>query len=587
MFRHTTGASAGKRARRAGGLTAGGLAAVGLAAGLVASNASALTYQTDVGVNFTFESSINITFSSADLIISNLAPSATADSNVIDVNVMTNNANGYTLNSSVGSDTIANNAGAIYNTRKLIHTTYTSTDNSAIAGDTGTKPVFSSIAYGSSLASLTDDNTWGYTYRDLESGGNNATWANYSGLPLYSDTTNIATLKVKTGPSAANGDDVEFKIAAKAGGSQPSGEYNNVVNFTVVGAPSPLTLSGSYAAAGKTKLNGYYKMQDMNSSICEAVDVEDDQLQVIDARDNKIYWIAKLKDGHCWMTQNLDLDLGVNTLTSGTPTLYHGDTDLGWGSDTATQSWTPANATLNVTYDSSMKGTFPSMGTATSDNYAPKSLDVGDWYYAGYDGSTLLPSTTVNYLTSNNRTTSGGVTTVNNGSGVDYYSTAPFTGTGTSNNGEHGHLGNYYNWSAAVASNDTSSYTSSTYGNIANSPQSSICPAGWRLPTITTASPTYDSAGSANEFARLVYLYNSNHYATASSAKLELSPLFFARGGYVFGSSLSNPDSSGYYWSSTVSSSSYTFGLNFFATSVNSASSGDRRVGFSIRCVAR
>lgn len=164
-------------------------------------------------------------------------------------------------------------------------------------------------------------------------------------------------------------------------------------------------------------------------------------------------------------------------------------------------------------------------------------------------------------------------------------SSIPFTGTGTSNNGTHGHVGNYYNWSAAVAMNDTSSYSSSTYDNPANNPQNSICPAGWRLPTITSAAPSYSSDGSKNEFARLVYLYNND--VRSSSAKLEASPLFFARGGDVESGSLGYSGNRAYYWSSSVNSVSNAYYLRFGATYVYPANHASRDYGRSVRCLAR
>ncbi len=517
---------------------------------IVVGSASAVTYQTGVGVGFTFNPTLSINLSSADILISNLAPGNAADSNTITVTVNTNTAYGYTLNATVGEATN-------YNTRNLIRSDIN--DN------------FSSIAYGSSLASLTTDNTWGYAYKPS---GQSSTWTTYSGLPLYSDTNNVATL-IST-QDAADSDSVEFKIAAKASATQPAGEYRNVINFMAVSNRGPISLSDAYADAGKTKLNGYYKMQDMNSNICNAVEVEDDQLQVIDTRDNKVYWIAKLKDGNCWMTQNLDLDLGVATLTHNSTTLYHDDTDLGWGTDTATNSWTPIRGTIDAT-----------SGTITGwvdDNNTPYSVDTGDWYYAGYDGTTLLTSTEVNYLTSTNKVTDGDVTTVYDDTNHTnaYFKNTPFTGTGTSNNGTHGHVGNYYNWSAAVASNDTSAYQSSTYSDITRNPQNSICPAGWRLPTISNASNA--TAGSTNEFSRLNKLYNNNG-STITSAGLEASPLFFARGGLV--SSLYSSGRRGYYWSSSAFSSSAAYFLYFQDTNVDPKTASTRKNGKSVRCVAR
>ena len=62
---------------------------------------SALTYSQDVGVNFTFDSSLQISLSSSDLTIGNLVPGTAADSNIITVNILTNSINGYTLNATV------------------------------------------------------------------------------------------------------------------------------------------------------------------------------------------------------------------------------------------------------------------------------------------------------------------------------------------------------------------------------------------------------------------------------------------------------------------------------------------------------
>ncbi len=169
---------------------------------------SALTYSQDVGVSFTFNPTFRLTVSS-DLFINNLAPGTTSDSNIIDVNILTNNITGYSLKATVGNATP-------YNTRNLVHSTSGSSAN------------FASINYGASLANLTTDNTWGYSY----STNAGSSWTNYSGLPLYSDTTNVATLKTSSGPSAdSTGDTIKFKIAAKAASTQASGVYHNVINF--------------------------------------------------------------------------------------------------------------------------------------------------------------------------------------------------------------------------------------------------------------------------------------------------------------------------------------------------------------------
>ena len=179
-------------------------------------SAVSVNFQQDVGVSFTFNSTLQVNVS-ADLYINNLAPGTSSDSNIITVNVITNNAAGYTLNATVGNST--------YNNRYLNHATAS-----------GAR--FDSIDYGSSLASLTTPSTWGFSYLDESlNNGTNTTWTNYSGLPLYTDTTNIATLKTTTEPPAsATGDNIKFKIAANAESNQISGTYNNVINFTAVAA---------------------------------------------------------------------------------------------------------------------------------------------------------------------------------------------------------------------------------------------------------------------------------------------------------------------------------------------------------------
>ena len=295
---------------------------------IIGGNASALTYQDNVGLNFTFNPSITVSLSNAsgsgsssnvDLVINDLTPGTSSDSNIIDVSVITNNANGYSLGANVGSSTLHNSNNAIYSTDRLIHSAYTSTDN--VNATPPTKPIFTNLT--STVAALTDfnDNTWGYTY-SLDNG---TTWINaheetegtkdtgYNGLPLYSTTP--AELTTKSSPSISTGDTIQFKIAAKASTTQSSGEYNNVINFIAVGNTNPTSFYDAFSEAASqpgstiTQLNGYWKMQDMSPTICNAVEVYDDDshIQLIDTRDNEVYWIGKLKDDRCWLLDNLRL----------------------------------------------------------------------------------------------------------------------------------------------------------------------------------------------------------------------------------------------------------------------------------------
>ena len=366
--------------------------------------------------------------------------------------------------------------------------------------------------------------------------------------------------------------------------TQPASTYRGQVKYVMfhpsTAAEPTDTLEHAFALAGKSKVQvtdpitgqsgSFYKMQDMTTNICESTTLIDEQntLQLVDTRDNKLYWVTKLKDGHCWMTQDLDLDLSPST------TLTSNDTDLNdnsmagaYGKDysyDATNnviSWTPQNTTRH-------SATGSGTNWVNSDNVA-YSLDPGEWYW---DGDDSAPD--CNYL--------------NASAGCIH-----FTQDRTNAN-RHLSVGNYYNWSAAIASDDSSSLTNSTYGN-ANSdpnatdrnPQNSICPKGWRLPTISYQG---NIVNSTSEFARVNGLYNDG--ITNNDKKLIASPLWFVRSGFVSYGNLRNPGYGADYWSSTVSHSHSAYYLAFTATIVNPASSNfyysyDRNFGWSVRCVAR
>ena len=330
----------------------------------------------------------------------------------------------------------------------------------------------------------------------------------------------------------------------------------------------PVTISDAYAKSGKTTHNGYYKMQDMNDSICGMVNVLDEpgQTQLIDTRDNKIYWATKLQDGHCWMTQNLDLNLSTSV------TLTNANTDL----NTVT-SWTPARSTINAVTNTSTAGSITGWN---NDNNTPYSVDTGDYYW---NNATFYPSANCSYTVGGVQYQGCNYVTKADANWKNYFATTPYQSNGT-----HGHVGNYYNFSAAVASNNTSSYTANTLANIANNPPNSICPKGWRLPTITNASPDYTQANSRDEFSRLAYLYdNYTGNTSISSEGLEKAPLYMSRSGNVLTGLLRNAGYDEHYWSSTVSSSTIARQLGFNSGVVRPQVENTRSHGFSLRCLAR
>ena len=121
-----------------------------------------------------------------------------------------------------------------------------------------------------------------------------------------------------------------------------------------------LVVSAPDIVAPRILFNGITTMQEMTPQIC-ADALENDTVQLQDTRDGKYYWVAKLADGNCWMTQNLDLDLSTGTtLTPGntdissnwTPTVGTTTTISGYNDDTG-KSYDAGNQTYEGTYNAS------------------------------------------------------------------------------------------------------------------------------------------------------------------------------------------------------------------------------------------
>ena len=238
---------------------------------------------------------------------------------------------------------------------------------------------------------------------------------------------------------------------------------------------------------------------------------EGDTMQAIDKRDGKKYWIAKLADGNIWMTQNLDHDIVAGkTYTSA-------DTDLPEGT-----TWVPDSSTYH-TGDTSW------VFTRTQ----PESYDPGNLYW---DGDMASGGTISNRTVADPTMTSGGT---------------------------HYHIGNYYNWTAAAAMNNTGPYH--FFEDVAQS----ICPAGWSI-----------LSGYYLRFA-------SSGVTAGTNGNIHLSPNYFTYSGYWNGNS-GGIGYDGNYWTSHVGNYSRAY---FFEIENSGALDPEANLsrgnGFSVRCVAR
>ena len=373
---------------------------------------------------------------------------------------------------------------------------------------------------------------------------------NYSAIPnVYTQVAKRTSGTSMITDSDASGSYLNATYQIYANSYQPAGTYNGKVKYAIVHPNSNNDtipdLDTAFAVAGKMKAyeeggNSYYAMQDMDAGICSMVtnDGESTSTQLVDLRDNKLYWITKLKDGHCWMTQNLDFDIDANT------TLNSNTTDL------------------NVAYN------------PTTEQYAE--------YNNGYTESNGV----IYWQPASSATT---IDFQNNGpiSGWQDSNTAPYTASKIdSTETGHASIGNYYNWTATIASNNSSGIN--TDNTIATN---SICPKGWRLPNASTTDNEY------NDFGRLFYeagiietLSNSSgglvNYTSDGFNKLHSNPYYFIESGRIVGSSLNDP-ARGFYWSSTVNNNTYAYRLVFDTSGLWPATAYFRFQGKSVRCVAR
>ena len=400
-------------------------------------------------------------------------------------------------------------------------------------GDNSLKPKISSLANISKIYATAGDvgltlsslkpNTWGYNLGTTAPTDDTT----YSAVPT-DNSTPIQTKDTSTTNSA--NDTYTLSFGAKVDTTIASGAYSDTLTIAVVANP-PLV-------ADMTSLS---TMQEMTSEVCAKTEVGT-VARLTDARDQKQYWVTKLADGNCWMTQNLDLDLSTNkALTSA-------DSDV-------TSSWTPTNDTL----------TDGTVTPSTSDYEAIYSWDLGNYILttptAGKDcgisgKSDYGDCTSVGFRDVTDMTPMTDGTTNEAISGNTYNA--------------HYHVGNQYTRNAATAGTGGS--------NVVNTNATdSICPKGWHLPTSNN-----QNNGS---FYYLLNQYGLTSSDSSGNYNIAQSPLYFVRSGAVYSGSLKLAGSFGYYWSSTTDSGG-AYALFFGTGNVYPSDYGSHYFGLSVRCLA-
>ena len=297
-------------------------------------------------------------------------------------------------------------------------------------------------------------------------------------------------------------------------------------------------------------------MQEMTPEFCASVTMDSpgNTARLKDERDGKYYWVAKLADGNCWMTQNLELDLSGRTLTPE-------DSDVGG-------SWYTDSRGFDVFYQ----------GTADS-------TEVQFWTHAGGYEQFILqdpdstescsPSAT---LSENSCDGISMLVSITMTPMTEYRTDGVVYDLETKTYDAHYLVGNYYSYAAATAGSgaELTSYVRAP---------DSICPKGFELPT---SYRTYDL--TPGSFYNLLSEYGFVDTTGSGEKSITRAPLFLTRAGVIAGNggALQRIGDYGGYWSSVNNSLDYAYSLHFYSniTIPSAYDYFNRYSGYQVRCVA-
>lgn len=416
------------------------------------------------------------------------------------------------------------------------------------------------------LLSNLEQNTYGYA---LESTQANDT-TKYSHIPTDSTSIKTTSSTTSTGSDYVYGDTYYLSFGAKVGTDLPAGKYAGTIVVSAVANPRTIA-----------NLADLTYMQDMTSDVCRNTR-EHYTKQLIDARDGKSYWVAKLKDGRCWMTQNLALTITQEMIDNGS--INSGNTDIAftWGNEPA---WTDGKSwdALGIDY---LLQNYPGKYVKPSVTWEGSS----NFDYTGYDATASLgfaekiltnpiaPETCD--ITNNDITTCKWIMDVQ-GWTPNYAATEANTVDAVNKTYDaHYLVGSYYQYNTATAGTGAELTNDAAVG--------SICPKGWMIPV------------DLDEFSGLFYSYGMmkdkhSMNGTISGAidgktyNIATNPLYFTRLGDFYTNKLSGIGGYGTYWSSVADGNdeSAAYVMDFNEERVAVSVSSDKDSFFLVRCVAR
>ena len=500
----------------------------------------------------------------------------TADIGTTTLTAFCNDNSGF----SIYATGYTNNTIGETNSNKLVGTS--ASNNATI--DTGTATTAGNPDISNWAMKLTAASSPTPTYPITITSDTTGSFNSYHAVP--NEYTKVATRANGTDIGTnAEGSTLTTTYAAYISKTQAADTYSGQVIYTLVhpaSEPAPVACNPNGTTIGTNTSTDIQCMQDFaslsNSTKSTLINsmTTGTQYTLTDKRDSKEYKISKLADDKVWMTQNLDLDLDSGT------TYTNLDTDLGYNTSTGqytTAAWTPSRSTYatstNNIHEWCAGGTWDSQYGACEQNNTPESYDPGNLYW---NGATSDYSDWYAYYNSCDYTTSTPSCNESLNPLVTYTAS-----TGTAQY----HLGNYYNWAAAIASNDASVYgvyneNTGEYENLETN--QSICPVGWTLPYAFYNENTDQYGG---DLASLWSEYGWNGYLFSDISNIWSEPLYFApvggfEGNFKYTSRLAD------WWSFVAYNSYYAhdayFDIDGYA---NPAEESFRGSGDSVRCLLR
>ena len=533
---------------------------------VLSSDVFSLTYGSSTGLEFSFTTTLTITFTpNTGFIIDSLSAGNYAYSNTVTVSVSSNASDGFILSATVGKtdDNDRNN-------NRLVHANNTN--------------YFESISASADLSlSNLGTNRWGYSTYDTT----NEAWSNYNGLAVVG-STGTTLISADT----ASEKTLDMRIGASSSANQIAGTFSNDINFTATANVVTYDYSITYNA------NNSSTVTNMPTNITNASYNTGGTIQIsntIPSATNAISFLGWCDDTVTGTTCNGTLYqpgdyLKINNASSSTTNNI--SLSAMWELDRLyMQDMTDAECQVNVGANGNATnvGDNITVYDKRSSNYA--SGDDGDYTVRWINDAC--------WMTQNLRIQGTVSATDSNFSGSDFnVSQYDLKTNGSSQCGDTNGYNNPCSHTpdstdmSTIGSGVTAkqvgawyNYAAATAGTIVGGSNTTpatedICPSGWHIPTGAARSTSSDfyklfQSTSANWIS-------PNSYLTAFGA---------VKGGGYYTGSLVSATTIGVWWSATTYDAStnntiFRYYLDYSSSNGQFISGGSYRYnGYFVRCV--